>query len=109
MILTEVHQDAQIVYVIPEMSKEDELKLEAEKSNKVYNPLNDGNLSLEQITKMIKDKNEEVKLTFKKFCEAPPDSELKTQMQQKLKETKQALNEYLQKEKKIKMAFAIKK
>jgi hypothetical protein len=108
-ILREVHKDAQMVYVIPEVSKEDEEKLEAEKNNKVYNPLKDDNLSLDQITKLINDKNEEVKMTFKKFCEAPPDSQLKTEMQQKLKETKQTLNEYLQKEKQIKMAFAIKK
>ena len=54
--LGEDHPDAQIVYVIPEHSSE------------APDSISDDKLSLDRITQMINDKNEEVKSTFKKFC-----------------------------------------
>ena len=59
-IFSEPHTDAQIVYVIPEQPEG-------------YDLLKDDSLTLEQITKMIKDKNDEVKQIFKKFCSAESD------------------------------------
>lgn len=50
MILGPSHKDAQIVYVIPE------------------DPLE--NIIQEKLSKMINHKNEEIKVYFKKFCEA---------------------------------------
>ena len=71
------HCDAQVVYVIPEVTQPEE-----------KDPLKDENLTLEKITKLINKQNEELKLNFKKFCEAPPESEEKTQMQLKLNQSK---------------------
>ena len=86
------------------MTEEEERAAEASRD-----PLNDDSLTLNKVTKLIHDQNDEVKLTFKKFCEAPSDSAEKCDMQQKLKEAKNKLNLLLAKEKQIKMAFAIKK
>ena len=108
-LLGERHRGAQILYVIPTMSKEDEKMKEASMQNKVYDPLNDSSLTLDQITKLIKHQNDSVKALFKRFCEATPDSPEKSQLQQDLKERKATLTAYLQKEKDIKRNFAIKK
>jgi hypothetical protein len=50
-----------------------------------------------------------IKGIFKKFCEAPSESEEKQRLQKKLKEAKDKLTQFIAKEKQIKMAFAIKK
>ena len=92
--MPEPHFDAQIVYVIPEVTED---------------PLKDDTLSLEQIAKLINQQNEILKQNFKKFAQAPANSEEKTEMQQKLNESKQRLNEFLQKEKQIKIAYSKKK
>lgn len=52
----------------------------------MYDPLKDDNLTLEQITKLINEKNEEIKVAFKQFCDAPSDE--KEALQLKLKNTK---------------------
>lgn len=53
------------------------IKRQATEKNEVYDPLIDDDCNLEQITMYIRNKNEEVKQAFKRFCDAPPDSELK--------------------------------
>ena len=98
-----------MVYVIPEVSSEDLKVLEAAQRNEDYNPCKDNSLTLEQITKFINDKNDEIKGYFKRFCSAEKGSEEKKDMEKKLKEAKERLNDYLQKEKQIKTEFAIKK
>jgi hypothetical protein len=50
-----------------------------------------------------------VKSLFKQFCEAPQDSDLKSEAQLKLTQAKSKLSQYLLKEKQIKMNFAIQK
>lgn len=108
-LLREPNEEALFLYVIPEVSKEEMLRNQAAMNNEVYDPLNDENLTLEQVTRFIKEQNDEVKLTFKKFCEAPSNSELKQEMQTKLKEVKARLTQFIQKEKSIKMQFSIRK
>ena len=83
--------------------------MEAAQRNEDYDPCKDPTLTLEQITKFINDKNDEIKGNFKKFCQAKADSAEKKELEQKLKQAKERLNEYLQKEKQIKTDFAIKK
>lgn len=108
-ILGAIHPESQVVYVIPEVSTEDLKVLEAAQRNEDYDPCKDPSLTLEQITKFINDQNEEIKGSFKKFCQAKADSPEKKQLELKLKQAKERLNEYLQKEKQIKTDFAIKK
>ena len=64
-----------MVYVIPDKSIEDERELEAEKNNTVYDPLQDKDLNLEQITKLINDQNAKVKAFFKKYAESSDKEE----------------------------------
>lgn len=47
------HLDAQVVYVIPETSIEDEQKLEAAQNNTAYDPLSGKDITLDKITKLI--------------------------------------------------------
>ena len=91
-ILGPVHPESQVVYVIPEVSTEDLKVIEAAQRNEDYEPCKDPTLTLEQITKFINDKNEEIKGNFKKFCQAKADSPEKKELEQKLKEM-QAKNE----------------
>lgn len=98
-ILGPVHPESQVVYVIPEVSTEDLKVMEAAQRNEDYDPCKDPTLTLEQITKFINDKNDEIKGSFKKFCQAKADTPEKKELEQKLKEAKERLNEFLQKEK----------
>lgn len=77
-----------MVYVIPDVSKEDELRQEAEQNNRTYNPVKDEDLTLEQITRLIKEKDLEVKSLFKQFCAATPDSEEHQSLRKKLSDCK---------------------
>jgi len=54
--------------------------VDAAEIHEVYDPLTDDNLTLEQITMYIKRKDDEVKLAFKQFCDAPPDSDQKNEL-----------------------------
>lgn len=85
--------------MIPEVSTEDLKVMEAAQRNEDYDPCKDPTLTLEQITKFINDKNDEIKGSFKKFCQAKADTPEKKELEQKLKEAKERLNEFLQKEK----------
>ena len=64
-ILGSVHPESQVVYVIPEVSTEDLKVMEAAQRNEDYDPCKDPTLTLEQITKFINDKNDEIKRSFK--------------------------------------------
>jgi len=64
------HTGAQVVYVIPETSIEDEQKKEAHKNNTPYDPLSDKDINLDKITKLITEQNLKVKAFFKKYAES---------------------------------------
>ena len=73
-ILSSPNSNAQIIYVIPDVSKEDLLREEAAKNNSAYDPLQDENMTLEQVTRLKNETDEGVKRCFKEFCQAPADS-----------------------------------
>ena len=73
-LLREPNHEALILYVIPEISKEEILKKNAAENKEGYDPLSDDKLTLEQAQMYISEKNKEVKLAFKAFCDAEPDS-----------------------------------
>jgi len=51
------HLEAYALYIIPEVSKEDEKANEAAERNEEYDPCTDDALTLEQITKYIYDQD----------------------------------------------------
>lgn len=54
-VLTGICKDAYILYVIPEISKEQMMMKQAAENNEIYDPLSDNDLTLEQVTKYIND------------------------------------------------------
>lgn len=84
-ILGAAHPESQVVYVIPDVSTEDMKAMEAAQRNEDYDPCKDPTLTLEQITKLITDKNDEIKGNFKSFCQAKAGSPEKKELEDKLK------------------------
>ena len=71
----------------------------------MYDPLQDKDLNLEQITKLINDQNLKVKAFFKKYAE----SDKKEESLKALNEQKKHLLKLMEKEKQIKVEFTKKK
>lgn len=91
--------EAYALYIIPEVSKEDEQIHEAAQRNEEYDPCTDDSLTLEQITKYIYDQDAEIKSLFKKGKSLTPDSAEKKELDTEISDAKAKLRAYLQKEK----------
>ena len=66
-------------------------------------------MSLDQVTKFITDKNQQIGELFKEFCQATPNSTEKQALSERLSAAKSQLNNLLAKEKQIKIEFAKRK
>ena len=102
-ILANSHPQAQIVYVVPEITNPIMM------SNEIIEGSKYPNLTLDQITKLIEDQGLLVKETMKEFFNAESDSDHKKDLEQKLNELKQKLRDLIERKKEITKAYAINK
>ena len=66
-------------------------------------------MTLDQITKYLKDQDAQIKSLFKQGKSLAADSPEKAELNEQIGEAKAKLKAYLQKEKEIKMNFAMRK